>query len=47
LSPFLEEYDGFIVDLRDDVSLVVEALDKFPDGPSVLFYNASQVPFNA
>jgi hypothetical protein len=45
---FLEEHDdGFIIDLRDDVSLVAEPLNKFSEGLSLLLYNTGQVPFNS
>jgi hypothetical protein len=27
----LEEYDGFVIDLLNNVSFVVEALDKLPE----------------
>jgi hypothetical protein len=42
-----KHYDGFVVDLQDDVPLVVEALDKLSEGLSLLLYNAGQVLVNS
>jgi hypothetical protein len=47
MSPesLLEEHDdGCIVNLRYNVSLVAEALDKLLRGFSLLLYDAGQVP---
>jgi hypothetical protein len=44
MSPFLKKHDdGFVVDLRYNVPLIAEALDKFPEGLSLLLYDAGQV----
>jgi hypothetical protein len=45
---FLEEHDnGFVIDLRNDVYLVEEEQDKFPEGLSFILYNVGQVPFDS
>jgi hypothetical protein len=41
LSPFLKKYNyRFVVNFRDNVSLVVELLDVLPEGLSFLLDNA-------
>jgi hypothetical protein len=39
--------DGFVVDLWDDVSLVVETLDKPLEALSLLLYDTGQVPVDS
>jgi hypothetical protein len=38
--------DRFVVNLRYDVPFIVEVLDEFPEGLSLLLYDTSQVPIN-
>jgi hypothetical protein len=35
-----EHYDRLVIDLRDDISLVVETLDELPEGLSLLLDDA-------
>jgi hypothetical protein len=45
---FLEEHDDrFVINLWDDVSIIVEALDKLSEGLSLLLYHAGQVPVDS
>jgi hypothetical protein len=48
LSPFLKNItNGFVIDLRDDVPLVEEALNEFLKGFSLLLHDTSEVPVDS
>jgi hypothetical protein len=44
----LEEHDdGFVINLWDDVPFLAEVLDEFPEGLSLVLYDASHVPVDS
>jgi hypothetical protein len=42
-----EHYDRLVIDLRDDISLIVETLDELSEGLFLLLDDAGYVPFNS
>jgi hypothetical protein len=37
----------FVINLSDDVPLIAETLDKFPEGFTLLLYHVGLIPFDS